>query len=276
MNQLSRYSENIINMANKIRVALAQTNIVWENKTANRKICERFVKQAAAKKADLIVFPEMTLTGFSMDVKKVSKDEKNSPSVEFFKKLAKRYSTDIIFGIVLKSGKKGTNNLLMANKSGKISAKYRKIHSFSLAGENKYYEAGNKLEIINYKGFKISFLICYDLRFAGLAQALSKRRLDVLFIIANWPKQRAEHWRALLKARALDLQSYVVGINRVGSGKGNKYAGDSMVIAPDGEIKLHLKNQSLRVAELNKKNIGEYRKEFPFLKDLKNNLYPRL
>lgn len=254
----------------KIKIALAQLNIKWEDKLINQKKCQKLVQKAAKQKTDIIIFPEMTLTGFSMNVSKIAEKETESQTASFFQQLAKKYSIAIVFGVVFQKNKKGKNLAVMIDKRGKILAKYQKIHSFRLAEENKYYENGKSLSVFSYCNFKISLLICYDLRFIGLFNSLLKHKPDLVIVIANWPKERIGHWSALLKARALDVQSYVAGVNRTGKSNNLEYNGQSAVFSPKGEILSALGEKNLGLINLDKNKLKAYRKKFPFLLDSQN------
>jgi len=263
-------------MAEKIKIALAQLNIVWENKEANRRHCRQLVARAAVKKADLIVFPEMTLIGFSMDVADIAEAENSSPSIKFFQDLAKKYHLAIMFGLSVKSGKKGKNAAILINVQGKIISKYYKLHPFSYAKEDKFYQGGSKVSVVSLNGFKIMPIICYDLRFVGLTKAMVKYKPDVMIVIANWPKERKKQWQTLLSARALDLQAHVVGVNRRGRGDGLNYSGNSMAVSADGTIILKMQSQELGFVELTKESLTTWRKKFPFLTDSRDKLYSQL
>ena len=225
---------------------------------------------------DLVVYPEMTLTGFTMESQKVKEDELSSETITFFKEQAKKYKVSIAFGVVLSKGEKATNNLVVVSEQG-VLATYAKIHPFSYAGENDYYQAGDELKKLTIGGATIGLTICYDLRFPELYQAYSKD-CSVILNIANWPERRVSHWRALNKARAIENQVFMIAVNRIGTdGKGLQYVFSSNIVSPYGE---ELKGTSLSeevvVYDLNLEEVAQYRAEFPVKNDRKITLYKEI
>lgn len=260
-----------------MKVALAQLEIAWEDKEENKKRCSDMIEQAKEQCAELIVFPEMTLTGFSMDTNKLGEVFENSDTIAFFQQKVKQYNIAIIFGLIVKMGEKSENHCVMVNESGEIVTDYAKIHPFSYGAESKYYTGGNNVVFGNIKEIPISTLICYDLRFPEIFQACSERS-HVIAVIANWPMQRRCHWVSLLKARAIENQCYILGVNRCGSGDGLDYSGDSMIIDPYGEVIAWAKqsSQTLVIADIDDSIVVKYREEFPLKKDRKPALYKQL
>ena len=193
-----------------MKVALVSLNQSWENKAENKqKVGETLALIAEhCTNTDLVVYPEMTLTGFTMESQKVKEDELSSETITFFKEQAQKYKVSIAFGVVLSKGEKATNNLVVVSEQG-VLATYAKIHPFSYAGEDNYYQAGDELKKLTIGGATIGLTICYDLRFPELYQAYSKD-CYVILNIANWPERRVSHWRALNKARAIENQVFIV------------------------------------------------------------------
>lgn len=261
-----------------MKVALVSLNQSWENKADNKqKVGETLALIAEhCTNTDLVVYPEMTLTGFTMESQKVKEDELSSETITFFKEQAKKYKVSIAFGVVLSKGEKATNNLVVVSEQG-VLATYAKIHPFSYAGENDYYQAGDELKKLTIGGATIGLTICYDLRFPELYQAYSKD-CSVILNIANWPERRVSHWRALNKARAIENQVFMIAVNRIGTdGKGLQYVFSSHIVSPYGE---ELKGTSLSeevvVYELNLEEVAQYRAEFPVKNDRKITLYKEI
>lgn len=261
-----------------MKVALVSLNQSWENKAENKQkvgetlalIVEHYTN------TDLVVYPEMTLTGFTMESQKVKEDELSSETITFFKKQAKKYKVSIAFGAVFSKGEKATNNLVVVSEQG-VLATYAKIHPFSYAGEDNYYQAGDELKKLTIGGATIGLTICYDLRFPELYQAYSKD-CSVILNIANWPERRVSHWRALNKARAIENQVFMIAVNRIGTdGKGLQYVFSSHIVSPYGE---ELKGTSLSeevvVYDLNLEEVAQYRAEFPVKNDRKITLYKEI
>ncbi len=260
-----------------LRVALGQIDIAWEDKEANQKTCADFVDRVAAT-SDIIVFPEMTLTGFTMKVAENAEQSTGSTTRQFFLGLAKQARQWIIFGLVekAKATNKGKNMAYVLDPRGTVAAAYQKIHPFSFGKEDRFYQGGNKLGLFTVKGWKAAVVICYDLRFPGLFEVLAKHKPEVIFVIANWPKARIADWHALLRARALDMQSYVVGVNRIGEGNGLQYSGGSEVYGPDGVLICQALSKEATVVVLEKTAVARRRKVFSSLADKKPGVYSRL
>ena len=255
-----------------MRIALAQVNVLWEDKKGNKEKYIEFINDASKKQCDLIIFPEMTLTGFSMNVEKIG--ETNLYTVNWFQEQAKKFNIHIGFGFVekLENGK-GKNNCFIVSPLGKTISEYSKIHPFSFGTETTFYESGSQLAFANVKEFNVSTFICYDLRFPEIFQIASKKS-ELITVIANWPQARREHWITLLKARAIENQCYIAAVNRVGEGNGIVYSGDSMVIDPLGNVIALVKdNEELIIAEMHINQVKQLRNDFHLKKDRKEDLY---
>ncbi|WP_446787824.1 nitrilase-related carbon-nitrogen hydrolase [Macellibacteroides fermentans] len=221
-----------------MKIALVSLNQTWENKKDNRLKVLKCLQSISHEKIDLIVFPEMTLTGFTMNGIKFEEELITSETIEFFHKCAYNNSAYIVFGLILKNGNLRTNNLIMISpeKERVIVANYSKIHPFSFAQEDKNYMCGDKLISANLNNTNIGFSICYDLRFPEIFQGLSKDN-DIIINIANWPSKRQMHWDILSRARAIENQVFFIGVNRTGiDGMGLEYNKSSIIVSPDGEL----------------------------------------
>ncbi len=261
-----------------VRVALAQMNVEWEDKTKNQTTCEELVAKAANRGVDIVIFPEMTLTGFSMNVAKVGELNNRSQTTRFFADLASKYKLGIVFGVVEKTlSAKGANTAIFVDRSARVKARYQKIHPFSFSGEHKHFISGEKLSFFTVNGLRFVLAICYDLRFPGMFEAISRYKPDATIVIANWPQQRISHWKTLLCARSLDLQSYVIGVNRLGDSPVGKYNGESTVYDPGGKAILKLNNKAgVGYVDLKKADVLEARRKFPSVKDKKFSVYKNL
>jgi predicted amidohydrolase len=260
-----------------MKLALAQIDICWENKTVNKVSCEALVLKASKQAADLILFPEMSLTGFSMDVNGLG-EVSFGETTEWFRALAILYGIAIGFGFIQSStsNSKGHNDYIVLDCKGNLLSTYSKIHPFSFGKESLYYEGGKDISIFNLNEFNISTFICYDLRFPEIFQIASKRA-SLITLAANWPEARIEHWETLLKARAIENQCYIAGVNRVGIGDGIKYCGHSLVIDPLGKIIAEGGNlEELIVCEINAENVYNIREEFKLKADRREELYKLL
>lgn len=217
-----------------------QADLVWENPNENRKLFEQKITNLD-NDVDLIILPEMFTSGFTMQPNSIC-ESMNGKTMQWMQKMAKKKSSAILGSIVIKENKRYYNRLIFVYPSGELEF-YDKKHTFTLAGEDKAYEAGSKKVIITYKGWKICPLICYDLRFPVWAR--NTEDYDLLIYVANWPITRVTAWSTLLKARAIENMSYVIGINRVGVDANNyqysgnssivDYLGDKLALLPDNE-----------------------------------------
>ncbi len=215
-----------------MRVALTQMDIAWEDKDSNRSKCVEMVREAAAEKADILLFPEMTLTGFSMNVPAIADRERET--VQFFSGLAREYGIAVGFGYVTSEAEKGRNHFCVVDREGETLEDYVKTHPFTYGGESDVYEGGSRICHFSLNGFLCGMSICYDLRFPECFQKLPMDT-DAVFVIANWPESRIDHWYTLLKARAIELQTYLVGINRTGVGNGIRYVESSVAYDAAGQ-----------------------------------------
>lgn len=252
-------------------IGIAQINITWEDCTENMKKVEDFVRKASEDKVELILFPEMTLTGFTMDINKLflSEDE----IISWIKKVAKDSNINIGLGFAIKVDEKGKNKYAVISKEGKVLSMYTKIHPFSYGGENDKYYSGDEICICTINEFKITSFICYDLRFPEIFQIASKEA-QIITVAASWPKSREQHWITLLKARAIENQCYVIGINRVGTGDGLQYNGASIFVSPSGEILNEINSEeALIIMDLEIGKIREVKDRFDIKKDRREDLY---
>lgn len=239
-----------------MRLAIFQLRTAWEDKEKNKR---RILELSEGCHADWLVFPEMTLSGFSMDVSAATLLPED---IEFFRKLSRRYRSAVTFGAVVANH----NKSLTYDKKGRRIADYSKIHLFSFAGEDKHYKRGRKMVIFRLGGIRVCPLVCYDLRFPNLFF----QRAEVFVIIANWPWARIDHWKTLLRARAIENQAFVIGVNRVGRDPNVSYPGNSMVVEPDGSVALECggKEAIFEVA-IDPSRVERVRKRFPVLKDFR-------
>lgn len=250
---------------NNLKIALIQSDLVWENPKQNR---YNFSKKIDSIKdpVDLIVLPEMFTSGFTMNAS-AEAESMQGETVKWMQELAIKKQSAITGSIIIKENEDYFNRLLFVHPSGKIET-YDKRHTFTLAGEGKVYSAGTKKLIVEYKGWKICPLVCYDLRFPVWARNIEE--YDILLYVANWPKPRINAWDILLKARAIENMCYCVGVNRVGKDKSNhEYSGHSAVYNVLGEEISTIKpnQEQTEIVVLNKNHIYTNRDKLQFLND---------
>lgn len=251
-----------------MKLGLVQYSPVWENPEENILKIESLIK-SANKNLDLLIFPEMTLTGFTMNSGKFA-EEIDGIGTQYFLKLSARLKANIFVGIIERDGENIYNSLVHFDSFGLIRARYRKIHPFSYAKEDQFYNAGNETVITQIDKIKFGLSVCYDLRFPELYRLYAKERVEVLVDIANWPIPRIDHWKTLLKSRAIENQCFMVGVNRVGTDPFNSYNGSSAVFDPMGnEIILIENEEKIIEAEIDLEKVSATRNKLPFLQDIR-------
>ncbi|WP_162126930.1 nitrilase family protein [Flavobacterium phycosphaerae] len=247
-----------------MKIALIQTSLAWENPTENRSHLAQKIT-GFMEDVDLIVLPEMFSSGFTMNQKMVA-ETMDGETVSWLQHLAKAKDCAITGSLVIKENEKYYNRLVFIFPDGEIKT-YDKRHLFTLAGENKIYTAGTEKLIIEYKGFKICPLICYDLRFPVFSRNVEN--YDLLLYVANWPKPRVNAWDILLKARAVENMCYAVGVNRVGTDNNNlEYVGHSQAVDFLGNYILEPQEaDGVFIVDIDKEKMLETRQKLAFLED---------
>jgi predicted amidohydrolase len=247
-----------------MKIALIQSSLFWENPIANRNYFEEKIN-AITEKVDLIVLPEMFTTGFSMNPKNLA-ETMHGETISWLQSMAKSKNSAITGSLIIEENNNYYNRLVFVFPSGEIKF-YDKRHLFTLAGEDKVYTSGNEKLIVEYKGFKICPLVCYDLRFPVFARNIED--YDVLIYVANWPKTRINAWDILLQARSVENMCYTIGVNRIGFDASNfEYVGHSQVNDFLGNYVMEPKeNEGVFIVELNKEKLLETRKKLGFLND---------
>ena len=254
-----------------MKIGLTQMDIVWENKAKNMVTVTKLLEQAQASGVELIVFPEMTLTGFTMNTSFAGEEMLFSETLQFFKDCSRKYEMAIAFGFVEDFGEEYYNKLMIVSK-GRILYDYDKIHPFSYGEEGRHYIGGHEVKTVDIKEVAVSGFVCYDLRFPEIFQAVSDQS-DLMVVIADWPASRRDHWLTLLKARAIENQAYVAGVNCVGDIDGLSYCGDSSVFDPLGQMIGTLYGQEgIVVCDIGE-DAGPLRHKFQMKKDRRNDFY---
>ncbi|MCF6269135.1 MAG: hypothetical protein L3J41_05465 [Melioribacteraceae bacterium] len=251
-----------------IKIALVQYSPVWEDPVKTIEVIESLIEKSDLTDVSLLIFPEMALTGFTMN-SKIFAEEMDGVSFLYFMQLARRLKTNIFAGIIERDDKNIFNSLIHFDDKSLIRAIYRKIHPFSFANENRNYSAGNKPFVTSINKISFGLSICYDLRFPELYRIYGKQKIDVLVNIANWPAARINHWNLLLQARAIENQSYMIGVNRIGNDPHLEYPGNSSVIDPMGNVLGLNKTESILIVEIDSEMVRETRSKLPFLEDIK-------
>ncbi len=260
-----------------MKVAAVQHDIVWEDGPATRRRLEPMIGWAAQAGARLVVLSEMFPTGFSLRPERIAEPASSSETAEFLRRRAAAEGVWVGGSVAIRpdtirpdpgAGRdaKPVNRFLLASPGGTLAA-YDKRHPFTYAGEHEHYAAGRSRLTVDVEGVRVTPFVCYDLRFADdfWAEATTT---DCYLVVANWPAARRSHWQALLAARAIENQAYVVGVNRVGEGDGIAYAGDSRIIDPLGEVlAAGAGGETVLLAEVDPAVVAATRSRYPFLQD---------
>ncbi|MBS7232841.1 nitrilase family protein [Flavobacterium psychroterrae] len=245
-----------------MKIALIQSDLYWEDISKNRKSFESKINEINSE-VNLVVLPEMFSTGFTMNASQVAENMQGE-TVLWMQSLAKQKNFAITGSLIIAENEQYYNRMLFVFPSGEIQY-YNKRHLFSLAGEDKFYTSGDKKVIVEYLGWKICLQVCYDLRFPVFARNVEN--YDLLIYVANWPKVRTNAWDTLLKARAIENLSYVVGVNRIGFDANNfEHIGHSQAVDFLGNYVLEPQETSATfIVELDKDVMLETRKKLDFL-----------
>lgn len=242
-----------------LRVSLIQRELHWEDPAANRAQFESDI--ASCGETDLVILPEMFSTGFSMDVDKNAEPD-DGPSRLWLQAQAQRFQCAVTGSLPIRTDAGIFNRLYFATPEGDLH-RYDKRHLFRMSAEHEHYQAGTERMVLEWRGWRICPLICYDLRFPVWSR--NREDYDLLLYVANWPQKRRHHWRSLLLARAIENQAYTVGVNRTGiDGHGLHYSGDSLAFAADGEVLFDCMNKNgVHTTVLDAARLELYRRKFP-------------
>ncbi len=259
-----------------MRVSLISLDQRWHDKNENFNRCREFVAQSLNYGSELVIFPEMTLTGYSLDTAEICEQENSSSTLIEFSQLAKEYNVAIVFGACLfsSSTQQPRNQLCLAQPNGSCNAIYAKVHPFSYSGEDKKLEAGDALGFAKVGSMEFGAAVCYDLRFPELYAAMAPYT-NAVITIANWPASRIEQWRTLLMARAIENQFFMLGVNRIGTdGNGLKYEKSSLAVNPYGKVLSPIfSSDEIDIYELDLNDASLFREQLPSLRDKRYDLY---
>jgi len=247
-----------------LNTLLVQAQLNWKDPAMNRRHLQSLISDAGGS-PDLVVLPETFTTGFLGDTDLPAEDMSGS-TVRWMQELAQRHDCAIAGSTVITERENRFNRMVFVTPDGSLTH-YDKRHLFAFGGENLRYTAGIERVILNYRQWRINLQICYDLRFPAWCR--NRDDYDLMLLVANWPSKRVRHWLALLEARAIENQSWVIGVNRVGQdGNGLNYPGRSVVFDPSGLCRAELEDEEqTRMVEIDLALVGEVRRDFPFQAD---------
>ncbi len=251
-----------------MQISGLQYDMEWENRSGNFDTVRQFVAERTFEAGGIVVLPEMFSTGFSMDVSAIAENEPSATEA-FLAELAEQTRCAVIGGLVTESDNgRGRNESLTVAPDGSHLARYQKIRTFTYTRESDHYDRGSELALFDWQGWRVCPLICYDLRFPELFRRGVGEGAELFVVIASWPAVRVEHWLVLLRARAIENQAYVIGVNRTGADPSWPYPGRSVIIDPWGEIVADGGSENGWVcAEIDRQRLLDWRAEFPALAD---------
>lgn len=248
-----------------LTLTLIQTSLYWQDAAQNRKMFSKLFA-TITHPTDAVLLPEMFSTGFSMDTSLA--ETMDGETVLWMKQQAALMKVPVAGSVMIREDNRVMNRFVWMNPDGSFQH-YDKRHLFRMGDEHTHFTAGAKQLTIEYKGWRLRPIVCYDLRFPVWIRRTPQHDYDVLLAVANWPQRREHHWRALLQARAIENQSYVVAVNRVGTdGKGVDHSGYSGLISPKGDWECELiQDVCVQNITLRKKELIGWRTDFPAWQD---------
>ncbi|WP_428910190.1 carbon-nitrogen family hydrolase [Niallia sp. Krafla_26] len=258
-----------------MKIACVQMDIAYGEPEINYTKIEKYIKEAAQQNADVIVFPEMWNTGYALRELDRLADENGSKTQQLLKQLSFKYSVNIVGGsVATKRDGKFFNTMYITDRQGNILSQYDKAHLFKLMDEHHYMEPGQRMNNFELDNIPCGGVICYDLRFPEWIRQHVLQSAKIMFIPAQWPTKRIDHWQVLLQARAIENQCFIVAVNRVGKDPNNDFNGHSMVIAPWGEVLLSGQtDEGIYYTEIELMEVDEVRQTIPVFEDRRTDLY---
>ncbi|WP_059173744.1 carbon-nitrogen family hydrolase [Bacillus sp. FJAT-27445] len=253
----------------KMKIAILQMDIAYGNPAENYSIAENLIQEAADTNPDLIVLPELWTTGYDLDRLDEIADDHALESIAFLEKKAVENHVNLIGGSVAnRTGDGVENTFLVVSKDGSLVHKYSKLHLFQLMDEHHFFKPGTGTANFELEGHGFAGFVCYDIRFPEWLRKHASKGAEAIIVVAEWPKLRLAHWRALLIARAIENQCYVIACNRAGSDPKNVFAGHSMVIDPWGEVIAEAgEGEEILSAEIDFEKVKEVRGIIPVFDD---------
>jgi omega-amidase len=258
-----------------MKIALIQMDINFGKPEENYLHAKKLLEEASAGKPDVAVLPELWTTGYDLTRLDEIADENAGKTAAFLAETASRLGVNLVGGSVANQTDAGVKNtMLITGKDGNIVHQYSKLHLFKLMDEHHYLAAGEGFGSFELDGQKFAGFICYDIRFPEWMRKHTAEGAEALFVVAEWPKPRLAHWRALLIARAIENQCYVIACNRAGSDPKNVFAGHSMVIDPWGEVIAEAsEGEEILTAEIDFDRVKEVRGMIPVFEDRRTEYY---
>lgn len=259
----------------KLTIACIQMDLAFGDPKKNFQSAENLIQEAAAKKPDIILLPELWTTGYDLTRINEIADENASETTVFLQNAARKHGIHFVGGSVANKTSEGVfNTLLIVDKHGNKIHEYSKLHLFKLMNEHLFLTRGKSKGLFQLENRKFAGVICYDIRFPEWIRTHTAEGAEALFVVAEWPHSRLSHWRSLLIARAIENQCFVIACNRSGQDPNNTFAGHSMIIDPWGEIIAEAGEQEeILVAEIDLTETEKVRKMIPIFEDRMPDFY---
>jgi predicted amidohydrolase len=253
-----------------------QLDIAWEDRERNFRRVRELLEENPPEAGSLVALPEMFASGFSMNVLKIA-ERADRATQRFLSEMARRYRCTFVGGMAIALDKeRGANLAVVTTPQGETAATYSKLHPYSPGKEKQHYLAGDRTVTFDWNDMTVAPLICYDLRFPEAFRHATRRGARIFVVIANWPSPRVEHWVTLLRARAIENQAYVLGVNRCGNDPFLPYPGRSLIVDYRGNVLADAGDREGIIAHhIDAAAQAAYRKELPFLDDMRDDLVPR-
>ncbi|RXJ04348.1 carbon-nitrogen family hydrolase [Anaerobacillus alkaliphilus] len=258
-----------------MKVTCLQIDIQFGNPNENKKHVQEEITKAMANSPDVIVLPELWTTAYDLPRLDEIADQQGSDSQQFLSQLAKEHQVNIVGGSIAKKTADGvTNTMYVFNRNGELVGEYSKAHLFQLMDEHLFLQSGNTKGHFTIDGAPCAGLICYDIRFPEWVRAHTTEGAEIVFVVAQWPLARLDHWRTLLRSRAIENQCYIVACNRSGHDPNNEFAGHSLMIDPWGEVLAEADKEPTQLsATIDLSKVQQVRKQIPIFADRRTDLY---
>jgi predicted amidohydrolase len=251
-----------------------QLDIAWEDRETNHAKVRALLEASRPQPGAIVALPELFASGFSMNIEQIA-DNETRATERFLIDLAKQHRVHVIGGLATKRPDcRGLNEAVVAGPDGRVVARYAKIHPYTPGREAQHYAGGDQIVTFDAgSGFNVAPFVCYDLRFPEIFRAAMQRGANVMVVIASWPSPRVEHWITLLRARAIENQCYVMGVNRCGNDPYLPYPGRSMIVDFRGNVIADAgEREGFVRADADVASLAKYREELPFLRDAKRDV----
>lgn len=259
----------------KWKVGCIQFNIVFGKPLENKLLVEKWLESAAKQDCDIVVLPELWTTGYDLTRLTEIADQNAQDTIAFLQEQAVKHHIHIIGGSIANAkGNNIENTMLIVSNKGELLHQYSKLHLFQLMDEHLYLQAGHNEGLFTLNNEKMAGVICYDIRFPEWIRTHVLKGAKIVFVVAEWPLKRLDHWRTLLQARAIENQVFIIACNRSGSDPNNQFAGHSMVIDPWGEILAEGgETDEIVIADIDLDRVEQTRKTIPVFQDRRPHYY---